>query len=103
MDAYPLFVDGQIRQAGIDPAACVVIFDAVALNMDGFMCVATKDALGSVLLRVRNGARRHLRRQPQPARIDAVNQSRNRLALHIELLQAEIKSSSEGAESYPVH
>src|SRR4030081_1927997 len=101
MDAYPLFVYGQIRQAGIDPAACVVIFDAVALNMDGFMCVTTKDELGAVLLRVRNSAGRHLRRQPQPARINAVNQSGNGLAFYIELLQAEIKSSSEGAESYP--
>jgi len=103
MDAYPLFVDGQIRQAGIDPAARVVIVNAVALDVDGFMGVTTKDAGGAVLVRVRQGSGRHFQRHPQPARVEAVNQSGNRLASQVELLQAEIKSGSEGAESYPVH
>src|SRR3979411_127994 len=66
MDAYPLFVDGQIRQAGIDPAACVVIVDAVALDVDGFMGVATKDAGRAVLVRVRQGSGRNFQRHPQP-------------------------------------
>jgi len=49
MDLNPLFVNGEISQAGIDPAARVVIVNSVLLDMDGLMGVSTENAIGIVL------------------------------------------------------
>ena len=52
MDANPLFVDGEVGEAGIDPATCVVVVNSVFFDLDGLVGVAAEDAVGMVLARI---------------------------------------------------
>jgi hypothetical protein len=91
MDLNPLFVNREISQTGIDPAACVVVVNSVPLDVDGLVSMAAEDAVGIVLARILQSSRRYLRRQAEPARVEPVNQPHDWLALEVELLQLEIE------------
>ena len=52
MDLNPLFVNGQICHAGIDPAACVVIMNSVLFNLAGLVGVSAENTTGIMLARV---------------------------------------------------
>jgi hypothetical protein len=56
-----------------------------------------------MLPRVMQSPRRHLRRHPQPPRVQPVDHPRNRLALEIELLQLQIKRRPPPRKRYIVH
>ena len=60
MDLNPLLVNCEIRQAGIDPAACIVVMNSVLFDMDGVVRVAAEDAAGAVLARVVQSSGRNL-------------------------------------------
>ena len=99
MDLYPRFFDRQVSEPGIDPPAGVVVRDAVFFDMHGLVCVSAKDTLGFMVIRERDGARRDLARHPQPARVEAVDEARDRLAFEIELLQLQIEGSTPAAKA----
>jgi len=52
MDLNPRLVNCEIRQAGIDPSARVVVVNSVLLDVDGLVSVATENAVSIVLARV---------------------------------------------------
>ena len=91
MDLNPLFVNREIRRAGIDPTAGVVIVNSVLLQVNGLVSMAAEDAIGIMLARVVQGCCGDLRRHAEPARIEPVNEPRNGLVLEVELLQQEIE------------
>ena len=99
MDLYPRFFDRQVSEPGIDPPAGVVVRDAVFFDMHGLVCVSAKDTLGFMVIRERDGARRDLARHPQPARVEAVDEARDRLVFEIELLQLQIEGSTPAAKA----
>jgi hypothetical protein len=103
MDFYPLFVDRQISKPRIDPPARVVVVNAILLDVNGFVSMPAENAAGAVLRRVGQRARCHFRRHAQPSRVQAVNQSRDRLTLEVHLLQPQIKRRTPPAEPDAVH
>ena len=52
MDLNPLFVNGQICHARIDPAPRVVIMNSVLFKLDGLVGVSAENAIGIMLARV---------------------------------------------------
>jgi len=60
MDLNPLFVNGEISQTGIDPAARVVVVNFVLCNVEGLVRVSAKNAVCLVLPRVVQSSRRNL-------------------------------------------
>ena len=56
MDLNPLFVNREIGQAGIDPAACVVVVNAVPFDMHSLVSVAAENAICLVLAGVVQGS-----------------------------------------------
>lgn len=89
MNFYPLFVDGQISEPGIDPAPRVVIVNTVLFHVNGLMGVTAQNSVNAMLPCITQSARCHLRRHPQPARIQTVDESRDWIALEIKLLQLQ--------------
>jgi hypothetical protein len=67
------------------------------------MGVPAENAVGGVMVRVGQSARGNFRRHPQPARIEPIDQARDRLALKIQLLQLQVERSSQPAQRQPVH
>jgi len=61
MDAYPLFIYGQISEPGIDPAARIIVVNPVVLDVDCLVRVSAENAPGIVLPGVLQGPRSHLR------------------------------------------
>ena len=76
--------------------------DAILFDVDGLVRVAAENAVGAVMTGVGKGSRCNFCRHAQPARVQPVDQTGNRLALEIELLQEEIKRSADPAERHPV-
>jgi hypothetical protein len=91
MDLNPLFVNREISQTGIDPAARVVVVNSIFFDVDSLVGVAAKDAVGPVLARILHSSRRYLRRHAEPACVEPVNEPHERLAFEIELLQLEVE------------
>jgi hypothetical protein len=91
MDLHSLFVNGEVGHAGIDPAAGIVVVNSVRFDVDGLVGVAAENAVGIVLARVLQSPRGYLRRHAEPARVQAVNEPNDRLALEVELLQLEVE------------
>jgi hypothetical protein len=52
MDLNPLFVNGQISQAGIDPTPCVVVVNSVIFEVNCLVSVSAEDAISILLARV---------------------------------------------------
>lgn len=100
MDAYPLFVNRQISQAGIDPAARIVVMNSVLLNVDGVVGVPAENAVGVMLPRILQSPCGHLRRHAQPARVQPVNQPRNGISFEVEFLELKIKRGAQSVEPY---
>jgi hypothetical protein len=102
MDLHSLFVNREIRHAGIDPAAGIVVVDSVIFDLDGLVGMAAENAVGFVLACILQSSRGHFRRHAEPARVQAVNEPHDGLALEVELLQLEVERSPEFAEPYIV-
>src|ERR1700733_11685325 len=103
MNLYPFASDGDVGLPGIDPAARIVVMDAVLLLLQGFVRMSAKDAVCSPRPGVQQRTRSHFQRHAQPARVQAVNKARHRLALEVELLHLEIDHSPEMVEPEVVH
>jgi hypothetical protein len=103
MNFYPLFINRQIGQPRIHPPARVVVMNPVLLHMNASCVCPQKIAVCALMPRVVQRPRGHFRRHAQPARIQPVNQPRNRLALKIQLLQQQIQRRSPPAQPDPVH
>jgi hypothetical protein len=89
MNFYPLFVDRQVSEPRIDPPARVVIMNTVLFHVNGLMRVSAQNSVNAMLPCITQGARCHLRRHSQPARIQTVDASRDWVALEIQLLQLQ--------------
>jgi hypothetical protein len=98
-----LFVNGQVSQARIHPPTRVVIMNSVLFDVDGLVGVAAENALGIVLARVLQSSRRHFRRHAQPARVQPVNETNDRLMLEIKFLQFQIERSAHSAQTHIIH
>jgi hypothetical protein len=89
MDLYPLIIDRQISEPGINPPTRVVIVHAIPIGVNGFVRMSAEDAVDAILPGERQRSRRDFRRHPQPARVEPVNQPRNGIALEIQFLQLQ--------------
>jgi len=102
MDANLLFIDGQIRQPGIDPASGVVVINSVFSDVKRLVRMPAKNALRLVLPRVFERPGGNFWRHAQPACIQPVDQPHDGLALEVELLQLEIQCSPNFTEPHIV-
>ena len=100
MDAYPLFVNRQISQAGIDPAARIEVVNSVLLDVDGVVRVPAENTVSVMLPRILQSSCGNLRRHAQPARVQPVNQPRNGISLEVEFLELKIERRAQGVEPY---
>ncbi len=76
--------------------------NAVSLDVSRLMGVSAENSVGVLLSRIVQRPGRYFRRHTQPARVQAVNEPHDRLSARIELLQLEIKRSSQPAEPHVV-
>jgi hypothetical protein len=53
MNSHSLFVDGDKRRLGINPAAGIVVVQSIPLLLHGDMGVSAEDAVGPVQTRVK--------------------------------------------------
>ncbi len=77
--------------------------NSILLDMNCFVRMAAENAAGIMLPRVLQRPSGYLRRHPQPARVQPVDQPHDRLALEIKLLQLEIDGGPKLAEPDTVH
>lgn len=74
--------------------------DPVVLGRTGFVRMTAKHSLCPAPARMSDGTVRHFRCKPQPARVEAVNEPRQRLGLAIELLEQQEEWATENVR-YP--
>jgi hypothetical protein len=72
--------------------------NSVLLDMSGLVRMTAEDAAGIMLPRILQRSRGYLRRHPQPARVQAVDQPHDWFALEIKFLQLEIDRRAQPAE-----
>jgi hypothetical protein len=76
---------------------------AVFLHLDGLVRMPAENALRTMMMRVGQSPAGDLGRHAQPARIQPVDQPRDRLAFEVEFLQQQVQRRPQLAEPEPVH
>lgn len=77
--------------------------DPVLRDVHGFVGVPAEDPVGAMIVRMGEGSGGNLCRHAQPACIEPVDQTRDRLALEVEFLQLQIQRGSHPAQPESIH
>ncbi len=80
------------------PAPGVEIADAIAVRLHCEMSVTAEDTVNVVIARVGQCPVRHFFREPQPARVYAVERAHEALVLEVEFLKQEVRGRAQAAE-----
>jgi hypothetical protein len=97
MDAYPLFINGQISEPGIDPPARIVVVMPSCSTWTAWCVCPQKMRSGIVLPGVRKAPAETFG-DMRSQRVFSRSISRDRLALEIQLLQLQIERRAQPAE-----
>src|ERR1700676_4772488 len=95
MDFYPVFTNSDEGRARVNPASTVEIVRAVFALLHRGVGVAAEDACYVMALGIGKGTGCDLRRQPQPARVQAVKKTGENFVFRIPLLQLQVEERSD--------